>query len=165
MTRPTLAVLGLTALLATAPACVHKPTLELHSAQINGIGLAGVAMNVVVKVNNTNSFDVQVRDVNVQVVVAGYALAPIQYSPNRWLGADQTTMVDVPVMIPWATVPALLTQTIGSEKLKYRVKGTADVTATRLLQVQRNNYGIDEEGEIPRATVVAAARVKFPGIY
>lgn len=160
-----LAVAGLATAIAVGTGCVHKPTLELHSAQINGIGLAGVGMNVVVRVNNTNSFDVQVRDVNVQVTVAGFLLPPIQYSPNRWLGSDQTTLVDVPVVIPWAMVPGLLTQTLGKDKLKYHVKGTADVTATRLLAVQRNNYPIEEDGEVPRATLVAAARLKLPYVY
>lgn len=160
---PMLAVAGLTTALAAAPGCVHKPTLELHSAQINGIGLVGVGMNVKVRVNNTNNFDVQVRDVNVTVTVAErYTLPPIQYSPNIWLGSDQTTVVDVPVVIPWNLVPALLSQTFGKEKLAYHVKGTADVTATRLLNVQRNNYPIDEDGEVPRAALVAAARLKLP---
>lgn len=160
-----LAVAGLATAIAVGAGCVHKPTLELHSAQINGIGLSGVGMNLVVRVNNTNSFDVQVRDVNVQVTVAGLVLPQIQYSPNRWLGSDQTTLVDVPVVIPWAMVPGLLTATVGREKLAYHVKGTADVTATRLLNVQRNNYPIDEDGEVPRATLVAAARLKLPYVY
>ena len=159
-----IAAIALAATIATA--CVHKPTLQLDHAQVSNVGLYGVGLDVVVQVNNTNSFDVMVRDVNANVSINNkYALAPIRMNPNRWLPSDQTTLIAVPVIIPWQVLPMLLAETIGQPTLSYRVRGTADVTATKLLQIQRNDEPIDEEGTIPRAVVVSAARVRIPGAY
>jgi LEA14-like dessication related protein len=152
--------------IASSSACVHKPTVELDRAQVSNVGLYGVGMDVVVRINNTNSFDVMVREVQASVSINNkYALAPIRMSPNRWLPSDQNTLIAVPVVIPWTVIPGLLAETVGRDTLSYRVKGTADVTATKLLQVQRNDEPIDEEGTIPRAVVVSAARVRIPGAY
>lgn len=162
-----LACLLVSALTATsAVSCVHKPTVELDHAQVSNVGLYGVGIDVIVRVNNTNSFDVMAREINANVSINNkYALAPIRMSPNRWLNSDQTTLVAVPVIIPWTVLPALLAETIGQPTLSYRVRGTADVTATKLLQVQRNDYPIDEEGTIPRSVIVSAARVRIPTAY
>ena len=115
-------------------------------------------MNVILQVKNDNSYDVQIRSVNVQAVLQGkYSIGPLAYSPNVWLPADQTTLVTVPLVIPWALIPPLISETLGSDTVSYKVHGTADVTATRLLAVQRNDYPVDEDGTMPRQMLVAAA--------
>jgi LEA14-like dessication related protein len=146
--------------------CVKKPTVQLDSAQIAGVGLVGVSMNIVVKVNNTNSFDVMVREVNAQVTINNrYTLSPIVMAPNVWLASDKTTLVTLPLVIPWTVVPGLLSETLGKETISYRVQGTADVTATKLLQIQKNNHPINEEGTVSRAALLSAARVRMPMLY
>ena len=152
---------------ATALAgCVKKPTVQLDHAQIANVGLVGVSMNVVVKVNNTNSFDVMVREVNAQVTINNrYTLAPIVTAPNIWLASDKATLVSLPMVIPWTVVPGLLSETLGKESISYRVQGTADVTATKLLQIQKNNHPINEEGKVSRAALLSAARVRIPTLY
>jgi LEA14-like dessication related protein len=146
--------------------CVKKPTVQLDSAQIAGVGLVGVSMNVVVRVNNTNSFDVMVREINAQMTINNrYTLSPIVTSPNVWLASDKTTLVSLPMVIPWTVVPGLLSETLGKDTISYHVQGTADVTATRLLQVQKNNHPINEDGTVSRAAILAAARVRLPMAY
>lgn len=147
-------------------ACVKKPTVQLDHAQIAGVGLVGVSMNIVVKVNNSNSFDVMVREVNAQVTINNrYTLAPIVTAPNIWLASDKETLVSLPMVIPWTVVPGLLSETLGRDTISYRVQGTADVTATRLLQVRKDNHPINEEGKVSRAALLSAARVRMPMLY
>ena len=148
-----------------AVGCATKPTLALHHAEISGINLQGVAVNVVVQVNNKNSFDVMVRNVNANVTMSDkYPLAPIAYNPNQWLPSKQSTLMPVPVTIPWQMVIPLLAETLGSDSIKYSVKGTADVTATRLVGIQINNEKLEESGSIPRNMVLAAARTTYPNL-
>lgn len=137
--------------------CVSKPVVSLHHAEVRAASLLGVGLNVVLKVDNPNAYDVEVRNVHAEVTIAGkYSLAPIDIAPNAWLPSNQTTLVGVPVVIPWTLVPALISETLGSSEVRYHVKGTADVTAVRALKIEKNDYPIDEDGSLPRQTLIQA---------
>ncbi len=137
--------------------------MQLHHAAISSAGPAGIGMNIVLRVHNDNSFDVQVRNVRVQTVMQDrWRLAPVNYSPNLWLPAKQTTLVHAPVIIPWAMVPPLLAETAMNPSIRYHVTGEADVTAIRSVGIKSNNYPVDEEGSVPRAAILAAAQPMFP---
>jgi LEA14-like dessication related protein len=138
--------------------CVSKPVISLHHAEVRDASLGGVGLEVVLKIDNPNSYDVQVRNVHAQVTIAGkYALAPIDVTPNTWLPSNQSTLVSVPLSIPWTMIPVLVTETLGSSEVKYHVTGTADVTAVRALQIEKNDYPIDEDGTLPRQVFVSAS--------
>ena len=104
--------------------CVSKPKMQLHYARVSSAGPAGIGMDIFLRVNNQNSFDVQVRNVRVRTVLQGrYSLPPISYSPNQWLAADGTTIVRSPVIIPWPMVMPLLAETVAFSEIRYRVRG------------------------------------------
>jgi LEA14-like dessication related protein len=148
----------LAALLVTSVGCVSKPVVELHSARVQTVSPAGVGMVMTVRVNNKNVFDVRVRNVRANVIIGGkFRLPTILNNPDVWMPANSSTLVPVPITIPWATAMPLLATTVGSTKIKYRAKGFVDVTATRLLGIKRNDYELDEEGEISRIELVQAA--------
>jgi LEA14-like dessication related protein len=149
--------------LAAAPACVSQPKVTVHHAELRGISAWGVSMVIQLQVRNDNSYDVQIRNVNCNVVFGrGINLGPINYSPNQWLQSNHTTLVAVPVTIPWTALPALIAETTGSYAIPYHVTGMADVTATRAFGIERDNYPIDEGGSMPRQMVVDAARNSIP---
>lgn len=138
--------------------CATKPHLEIHHAEIRSASLLGVGLEVVLSVENPNSFDLAVRNVNVTVTFADrYDLPAIVYSPNQWLPAGKKTLVPVPVTIPFTLLPDLASTSANATALEYRVVGSVDVTATSSLQVERDNYPIDEKGSIRREDVLRAA--------
>lgn len=138
--------------------CVSKPVISLHHAEVRDASLGGIGLEVVLKVDNPNTYDVEVRSVHAQVTIAGkYALEPIDVTPNQWLGSNSTTLVRVPLSIPWTMLPVLVTETLGSSEVKYHVTGTADVTAVRALKIEKNDYPIDEDGTLPRQVFVSAS--------
>lgn len=146
-----------------APACVSKPKMELHHAEVRTAGPMGIGLEVFLRVNNPNSFDVQVRNVRVQTVLQGrHQLPPVAYSPNAWLPADGSVIVSSPVLIPWPLVGPLLAETAMSPTIDYRVRGEADVTAIRSLGIRVDKHPVDEEGTIPRIAVLQAARSMSP---
>ena len=154
-------VIGVGAL--ALPACVSKPKMQLHHAEVRGAGPMGIAMEVFLRVNNQNSFDVQVRNVRVQTTLQGrWGLPGVAYSPNQWLPADGSTIVAAPVFIPWPLVGPLLAETAASSVINYRVRGEADVTAIRSLGIRSDNYPVDETGQIPRIAVLQVARSTMP---
>jgi hypothetical protein len=149
--------------LLAAPGCVSKPVVSVHHAEVRGISPGGLEVLVVLEVRNENSYDVQIRNVHVNVAFGrGYGLGPIDYAPNQWLPAKQATLVPVPVALPWALVPVLVAETVGSYSIPYHVKGSADVTATQWGKFEHNDYPVDENGAVPRQMVVDAARSAIP---
>ena len=146
--------------------CVSKPVLELYGARVAGVTPQGVTLLMTMKVNNDNSFDVKVRNVRANVSIQHqYMLPYLQYDPEQWLASDASTLVPVPMTIPWQLVTPLLTTSVGSPMVQYHMHGFADVTATRLLQIERNDYMLDEDGAFSRFDLVVAAGRGVLGMY
>ena len=153
-----LQVLLLLLLSLVCTGCPSKPVLELHSARLQSATPTGVGLDVYMRVNNENAFDVQIRNVRANVTIAQrYVLPPIQYNPDQWLGANQSTLVRVPMVVPWHLVAPLVSTTAGSDTIGYRVTGLADVTAVRMLGIEANDYELDEQGAVSRAELLLAA--------
>jgi hypothetical protein len=151
-------LVAVAALAVGSVGCVKEPVLALHSARISGVSPQGVLLTVTMKVNNDNDFDVRVRNVRANVTIQQrYTLPYLQYNPDRWLGSDAETYVPAPVTIPWTMIQPLLATSIGSPWVSYHLHGLADVTATRLLQIQATDYGIDANGTFSRGDLVMAA--------
>jgi hypothetical protein len=147
------------ALLAmTTTGCASKPTMTLKSAEISGVRLGfppqvGVVMNVVLDVKNTNSYDVAVRAMRGNALLAKRYNLPIDYRPGGegvWLAANATTTLRVPVTIPIELGLQLLRESYTNPTVNFRVTGTADVTATRTFKVEKDNYSVDETGTFTR---------------
>jgi hypothetical protein len=144
--------------------CVSKPTMRLNHAEISGVRVnafpptAGLLMTVVVDVHNSNSYDVAVRGMRGEVVMAGKYHLPIDFRPGGdgvWMAAGTTTSVRVPVTVPLQVAIALLGESAASTTVPYHVKGRADVTASRTFQLERDDYAVDEEGSISRQQIAA----------
>ncbi|HEY4119976.1 MAG TPA: LEA type 2 family protein [Byssovorax sp.] len=165
MSRTTqLALLPGLALLALAAAgCVERPIVHVDHAEVRSASIQGVAMGVVLRIQNPNAYDVQVRRVHATVTINGHlTMPPVDIAPNQWLPSGKTSYVYVPAFIPWGYVPGLIAESTGSPIIRYHVSGTADVTATRTLGVDADDYPIDEDGLIPREVFVGAARSVMP---
>jgi hypothetical protein len=137
----------------------------IYGAQVRNLGAPGLTMNMTLLVRNDNSFDIQIRNVRVSSIVLAnrYPLPPMVSSPNTWLPAGRTTQVAVPVTIPWNMVPQLMATTVGSRYVTFYVNGYADVTATRALEVDLNDYAFNDQGAVPREEIaIAAARGNLP---
>jgi hypothetical protein len=153
------------ALLAAASAgCVSKPTMHLNHAEISGFQAAtfpappSVIMTVVVDVFNPNGYDVAIRAMRGQVMMAGKYSVPIDYrapGDGVWLAAGKTTQVRTPVAIPLDLSIALVREAIQSPTIAYRLIGKADVTGTRSLQIEKDDYAVDEQGSITRDQMIA----------
>jgi hypothetical protein len=156
---PLLAALALGA----GPGCVQHPVVTIHHAEVRGMSAYGLGVTIFLQIQNDNAYDVQLRNVHCNVTFGrGNTLGPIDFQPNTWLPANQTTLVPVPVNVPWQLLPALAAETSGSYAIPYHVNGMADVTATRTFGIDRNNYPIDEGGSVPRQMVIDAARSMSP---
>jgi hypothetical protein len=148
--------------LGVSTGCASKPTARVDHAEIRGASTYGLGVQVFLRVRNENSFDIQIRRVRGRAVIGrGFAM-PVDVSPNQWLASDSTTVVAVPLWIPWSIIPGLVAESAGSPIIPYRITGKADVTAIRLLGIDRDDFPLDEPGVIPRDVMIGAARSVIP---
>lgn len=165
MTYRTLVTLCALMLATLTVGCIKDPTMQLHSAGIRGASTQGVLLNITMSVRNDNSFDIMVRNVTTDVTLAGrHRLPTVTHSPNVWLPADKTTLVSVPVVIPWNQIGPIMATTITSPQVSYVARGQADVTATRALEIDVNEYELEEEGTFSRGELAAAVANEIPGV-
>jgi hypothetical protein len=155
------ALLGVVAV-SVGAGCVSKPTMHLNHAEISGFQVMtippSVIMMVVVDVYNPNSYDVAVRAMRGQVVMAEKYSVPLDFRPagdGLWLPADKTTQVRTPIAIPVDLALALLAESAASPTISYRLIGKADVTATRTFQIEKDDYSVDERGVVTRDQIAA----------
>jgi hypothetical protein len=163
-----IALLGL-----AAAGCVTKPTMKLDHSELNGVQLStmppslGIQMTVVLAVYNPNGYDVAIRAMHGQTVMADKYPLPVEFQApgdGLWLPAKQTTQVRVPVMMPLPLALALLQEAMLAPTISYRFKGKADVTATRALALEKDNYEVDEHGTITREQMMAVVPAPFAGM-
>jgi hypothetical protein len=148
----------------TCAACVSKPTMRLHHAEVSGIRIGfppsvSILMTVVINVYNPNSYDVAVRAVRGQVVLGNRYTLPVDYRAEgngAWLPSDTTTMMRVPIVVPAALALALVREAIYAPMIPYRFSGRADVTATSTFQLEKDDYSFTVWGAISRQQMEAA---------
>ena len=145
--------------------------MKVNHAEMQGVQLGFppslmIQMTVVLDVTNPNSYDVAVRAMRGTCTFHDRYTMPINWAPGGegvWLTANNTTQVRVPVTIPIDLALTLMREAMTGV-VKYRVKGRADVTATRSLKVEKDDYEVDEVGQIARQQIeasVAALGIPF----
>jgi hypothetical protein len=118
----------------------------------------------VLDVYNPNSYDVAVRAVRGTTTMAGKYPIPVTFQApgdGMWLPSKQTSQVRVPVSVPLAVAFSLVQESMMTPVIAYRFQGTADVTATRSLQLEKDNYGVDEQGTVTREQMMQVVPNSF----
>jgi hypothetical protein len=143
--------------------------MRLHHAEITGVQVGfppslGVLMTVVLNVHNPNSYDVAVRAVRGQVVLANRYNLPVDFRAQGsgvWLPSDRTTALRVPIVVPAQLALAILRESVYSPMIPYRFSGRADVTATSTFQLEKDNSAGDAFGSVSRQQIAAVLGQSF----
>lgn len=158
-------------LILSLGACAKKPTMKVHHAEVSGMTVGfppqmAINMTVVLEVFNPNSYDVAIRAVRGSVTFHDRYTMPVNFQPGGegvWLPADKTTQVRVPTAVP-VDLALRITREATFGTVPYRMVGKADVTATRSLKIESDDYSVDEKGEIQRQVIeqsIAALGIPF----
>jgi hypothetical protein len=153
-------------------ACAKKPTMKVNHAEVSGVQIGfpptlAIQMTVVLDVFNPNGYDVAVRAMRGTVTFEDQYTMPIDFraqGDGLWLPSNQTTSVRVPVSVP-VDIALRITHGAIAGSVPYRVTGKADVTATKSLKLEKDDYSVDEKGEIARQVIdnsIAAMGIPIP---
>jgi hypothetical protein len=141
-------------------ACAKKPTMKVHHAEVQGVQFGfppslAIQMTVIMDVYNPNSYDVAIRAVRGTVTFHDRYSLPVNFQPGGegvWLPADRTTQVRVPTSVP-VDLALRITREAYAGTVPYHVVGKADVTATRSLKIESDDYSVDEKGALQRQVI------------
>ena len=138
--------------------------MHLNHAEISGVQMStfppgiSVAMTVVVDVFNPNGYDVAIRAMRGQAILAERYSVPVDFrapGDGLWLASDRTTPIRVTVLVPVETALAIVNESMQTPIIQYRLSGRADVTASRTFAVEKDDYSLDERGTISRDQIMA----------
>ena len=143
--------------------------MKLDHAEVSGVRVGfppslGVLMNIVVAVDNPNSYDLAVRAVRGQVVLANRYSLPVNFRAQGngvWLRSGATSRLAVPVDIPVQLALDLLRNGMAAPTISYRFTGRADVTATSTFQLEKDDYSVNEWGIVTRQQLATALGFGF----
>ena len=91
----------------------------------------------------------------VQVTFHDRYTLPVNFQPGGegvWLPADRTTQVRVPTAVP-VDLALRISREAYTGSVPYHVVGKADVTATRSLKIESDDYSVDEKGALQRHVI------------
>jgi hypothetical protein len=153
-------MVALVLLAVASNGCAKKPTMTVHHAEMTGVKFGfppslAVQMTVVMDVTNPNSYDVAIRAVRGTVTFHDRYTLPIDFRPGGegvWLPSDRMTQVRVPTAVPVDLALRIMREAMTGT-VPYRVVGKADVTATRSLKIESDDYSVDERGQIQRQVI------------
>lgn len=145
--------------------------MKLDHAEMSGVQIGfppslALQMTVVLNVTNPNSYDVAVRAFRGQAVMNDKYNVPINWNPGGdgvWLPANQTTQVRVLTTVP-VNVALATTHEAVTGVVNYHVTGKADVTATKTLKLEKDDYEVDEKGQFSKQLIdasIAAIGIPF----
>jgi hypothetical protein len=147
--------------------------MKVDHVEVNGVQVGfppspALQVTIVLEAYNPNSYDVAVRAMHGTATFQDRDSIPIDFRPEGegiWLSTKRTSLVRVPVVVPVDTALRIITQAALSDLVPYHIVGKADVTATRTLKIEKDNFEVDDRGEIGRREIersLAAVGVPLP---
>ncbi|HEY7878180.1 MAG TPA: LEA type 2 family protein [Gemmatimonadaceae bacterium] len=105
----------------------QNPIVSLRDVHVNGVGLNGGSVDVVVGVYNPNHYDLNATRMTYRVYVDTVALGNGATDVPASIGGGDSTEVHLPLKFTWAGVGALGRELIGTGTVTYRILGDMTV--------------------------------------
>ena len=128
-----IALLAVAAVTIAASACASlgrsvfkEPVVTFREVRLNGLGLSGGNLDVVLNVYNPNGFQLKATRLTYHLLVDSTALGDGTLADNFVVKKDDSTEVRIPIAFTYAGLGAAGRQLIQSGAVNYRVLG--DVT-------------------------------------
>jgi LEA14-like dessication related protein len=118
---------------ATAAGCAtvgrqvfQEPVVQLKDVRVNGLGLTGGTLDVVLSVYNPNNFQLDATRMTYRLLVDSLQFATGALDSRFTVQEDDSSTVTIPVNFTWNGVGELGRQLLNTGSVNYRVMG--DVT-------------------------------------
>lgn len=125
-------VLGAAACSTLGRQAFQNPIVNLRDVKVQGLGLSGGQLEVLLSVYNPNNFRLDASRLTYQVFIGdSTGLASGAVDTRTTVQAGDSTVIPVPVSFTYAGIGAAATQLLRTGSVHYRVAG--DVTVASVL--------------------------------
>jgi len=104
-----------------------EPDVQLERVVVRGVDLTGGNLDLIVAVDNPNSFSLQGTRLDVGFDVEGQHLGEIAYDDDFSVTEKGRTTLTLPMAFGWAGVGSAVRAALGSGDLPYRMKGQVEL--------------------------------------
>jgi LEA14-like dessication related protein len=104
-----------------------EPDIQLERVVVRGVGLTGGNLDLIVKVDNPNNFNLQGTRLQLGFDVEGQHLGDITYDDDFTVSENGTTTITLPLKFGWAGVGSAVRAALGYGELPYKMKGQAEL--------------------------------------
>jgi LEA14-like dessication related protein len=84
----------------------ERPTTELESIELTGLGISGGSMNLLLDVYNPNSYELRAMRIEAGIELEGTHFGDVRLERDISLPPSEHTVVKIPVSFTWAGVGA-----------------------------------------------------------
>ena len=105
----------------------REPDVQLERVVVRSVGLNGGNLDLIVGVENPNSFTLQGTRLEVGFDVEGQHLGNIAYDENFSVTENGRSTLTLPLTFGWAGVGSAVRAALGSGDLPYRMKGQVEL--------------------------------------
>lgn len=103
-----------------------EPVVNFHDLKVEGVGLTGGTLDVVLSIYNPNGFKLDATKLTYNLMIDTTALGSGTYGHHFAVQSGDSTLVTLPVSLNYSGLAAAGRQMIGKGSVNYRVTG--DVT-------------------------------------
>lgn len=123
-----IAGLGVSAACATVGRAAFKePVVQLRDVRINGLGLTGGSMDVLLSVYNPNDFTLDASKMTYRIMVDSVKFADGTVDSRFNVDGNDSTVVTIPVSFTYSGIGEAGRQMINTGSVNYRVSGAVSV--------------------------------------
>jgi LEA14-like dessication related protein len=126
-----LTLLGAAACASLGRGTFQEPVVTFRDLQLQGVGLTGGTLDVILGVYNPNRFDLSGTRLTYRLLVDTTAIGEGVYSEKFTVQHGDTTVIRLPVSLSYSGLSAAGKQLMGKGSVDYRVMG--DVTVSTAL--------------------------------
>ena len=137
---------------------IKEPDIQLDHVVVRGIGVSGGTLDLVMRLDNPNSFSLQGTKLELGIDVEGSHLGDIAYADDYAVPQNGQTTLTLPLRFGWSGVGSALRAALGYRDLPYTMKGQATL---RLPGGFTKAFSFTHEGRAPLTRV--AGSVLSPG--
>lgn len=134
-----------------------EPDVQLERAIVRGISVTGGNLDLIVKVDNPNSFTLQGTRLQLGFDVEGEHLGDITYDDDFAVSENGTTTITLPLKFGWAGVGSAVRAALGYGELPYKMKGQIELETP----LGRKQVPFTREGRVP--LIRSGGNIAIPG--
>ena len=107
---------------------VEQPVVTITGVDVHGLSTEGVSLNLIVDVENPNSFGADISELKYRVLLDGTEVATGLQEDEVAVPADSTVEVKIPFTIVWSGMDRGLKKLLDGEEHEWRLKGSVKLS-------------------------------------